>query len=117
MLRGLGGMQVTLRIADPSAGDTNSQLGLSAPTAAEVQIYPAVVRVITPAADGKRRIQATLSAKAVHPVAEQYGVEDVASWLLTAQALFYRGKLMRIETVISDRFGTADYLYHIMATE
>ncbi len=117
MVRALGGAQITLRIADPSAGDTNSQLGLTPPTCEDLQIYPAVVRTIAPAANGSKRIEVTLSAKAVKPLAQEHGVDDVPTWLLTAEGILFRGKLMCIDTVISDHLGGIDYLYHIMATE
>jgi hypothetical protein len=117
MVRALGGAQITLRIADASAGDTNSQLGLTPPTSEDLQISPALVRTIAPAANGSRRIEVTLSAKAVKPFADQYGVDDVPTWLLTAEGVLFRGQLMHIDTVISDHLGGMDYLYHIVATE
>ncbi|MGB8768420.1 MAG: hypothetical protein WCC92_02315 [Candidatus Korobacteraceae bacterium] len=117
MVRALGGAQITLRIADASAGDTNSQLGLTPPTSEDVQISPALVRTIAPSANGSKRIEVTLSAKAVKPLADQYGVDDVPTWLLTAEGVLFFGKLMRIDTVISDHLGGMDYLYHIVATE
>jgi len=117
MLHALGGAQITLRIADPSAGDTSSQLGIAPPMSEDIQIEPALVRTIAPSPNGARRIEVTLSAKAVKPIAEQYGVEDVPTWLLTAEGILYRGKLMSIDTVICDHLGGVDYLYHITATE
>lgn len=117
MVHALGGVQITLRIADPSAGDTNSQLGLTPPISEDVQISPALVRTIAPSTNGSRRIEVTLSAKAVKPIAEEHGVDDIPNWLLTAEGILFRGKLMHIETVISDHLGGMDYLYHIMATE
>jgi hypothetical protein len=117
MVRALGGSQITLRIADPSVGDTNSQLGLTPPTAEDIQISPALLRTVAPSADGSKRIEVTLSAKAVKPLADQYGVDDIPTWLLTAEGILFRGKLMHIDTVISDHLGGMDYLYHIMATE
>ncbi|MGB7556195.1 MAG: hypothetical protein WBM04_17640 [Candidatus Korobacteraceae bacterium] len=117
MVRALGGSQITLRIADPSTGDTNSQLGLTPPTSEDVQISPALVRTVAPSANGSKRIDVTLSAKAVKPLADQYGVDDIPTWLLTAEGVLFHGKLMHIDTVISDHLGGMDYLYHIMATE
>jgi hypothetical protein len=117
MVRALGGTQITLRIADPSAGDTNSQLGLTPPMSEDLQISPALVRTIAPAANGGRRIEITLSAKAVKPIAEEHGVDDIPTWLLTAEGVLFRDQLMHIETVISDHLGGMDYLYHITATE
>lgn len=89
MVRALGGAQITLRIADASAGDTNSQLGLTPPTSEDVQISPALVRTIAPSANGSKRIEVTLSAKAVKPLADQYGVDDVPTWLLTAEGVLF----------------------------
>ncbi len=117
MVRTLGGSQITLRLATPSAGDTNSQLGLTPPMSEDVQISPALVRTTAPAANGSKHIEVTLSAKAVKPIADQYGVDDIPTWLLTAEGVLFRGKLLHIETVISDHLGGVDYLYHIMATE
>jgi hypothetical protein len=117
MVRVLGGATITLRIADPSAGDTNSQLGLTPAASEDLKIYPAVVRTIAPSTNGSKRIEVTLSAKVVKPIAEQYGVDDVPTWLLTAEGIVFRGRLMRIDTVISDHLGGVDYLYHLMATE
>lgn len=117
MLRSWGATQITLRVADAARGDTSSQLGLTAPAAEDVQIYPAVVRCLNPVRDGTRRIQATFSGRAMAAAAEQFGVEDVASWLLLAQGILYRGKLMRIESVVSDHFGGSDYLYQVTARE
>lgn len=117
MVRALGGSQITLRIADPFTGDTNSQLGLTPPTSEDVQISSALVRTIAPSANGSKRIEVTISAKTVKPLADQYDVDDIATWLLTAEGVLFRGKLMHIDTVISDHLGGMDYLYHIMATE
>ena len=117
MVRALGGAQITLRIADASTGDTNSQLGLTPPMSEDLQISPAVVRTIAPAANGSKRIEVTLSAKAVKPIADEHGVDNIPTWLLTAEGILFRGKLMHIDTVISDPLGGMDYLCHITATE
>ena len=117
LLRTMGGEQITLRIADPSAGDTNSQLGITSPTASDVQIAPAIVEILPPAPDGTRRIQVLLGAKGVQPVADSYGVTDIPAWLLASQGLVYRGQLMPIKTVTSNCFGGGEYLYLLTATE
>ena len=116
-LRALGSEQITLRIADPSAGDNNSQLGITPPTASDVQIAPAVVEALPPAPDGTRRIQVLLGAKGVQPVADSYGVTDIAAWLLGSQGLVYRGQLMPIKSVTSNCFAGSEYLYLLIATE
>jgi hypothetical protein len=117
LLRSGGDTQVTVRISDPSTGDTNSQLGLEPPTAEDLQISPALVQAIEPTEDGKRRIKATVSATSLKAIAKLYGIEDIAAWLLVAQGVLYYGNLMRIDTVTVDHFLGADCLYHLTATE
>jgi hypothetical protein len=116
-LRALGGGQVTLRVSDPSTGDTNSQLGITPPTAEDIIIAPAAVQPLAAAADGTRRIEVLLSAKSLHAAAEPYGVTDISRWLLNSQGLVYRGQLMPIRSVISHSFADGEYLYLAIATE
>ncbi len=117
MLRAMGGIQITLRIADPSTGDSNSQLGITPPTSSDIQISPAVVRPVDPMPDGSQRIQVLLSAKALQPIADSYGVTDIPTWLLGSQGLVYHGQLMPIRSVASSSFAGCDYLYLLTATE
>jgi len=116
-LRAMGGGRITLRISDPSAGDTNSQLGITPPTAEDIQIAPAVVQSMPPAPDGTRRWQVMFSARGLRAAAEPYGVTDISSWLLTSQGVVYRGRLMPIRSVINNSFADGDYLYLVIATE
>ena len=117
LLRSGGDTQVTVRISNPSTGDTSSQLGLEPPSAADLQVSPALVKTLNPTEDGKRRIEAVISASALKAIARQYQVEDIAAWLLLAQGVLYYGHLMRIDTVTVDRFFGSDCLYHLTATE
>src|SRR5271167_2739465 len=116
-LRAMGGGRITLRISDPSAGDTNSQLGITPPTAEDIQIAPAVVQSMPPAPDGTRRWQVMFSARGLRAAAEPYGVTDISSWLLTSQGVVYRGRLTPIKSVINNSFADGDYLYLVIATE
>jgi hypothetical protein len=117
LLRSGGDTQVTVRISNPSTGDTNSQLGLEAPSAADLQISPALVKALEPTENGKRRIEAVVSAASLNTIAKNYGVEDLAAWLLLSQGVLYYGNLMRIDAVTVDRFLGHDCLYHLTATE
>jgi len=117
LLRSGNDTQVTIRISDPSTGDTGSQLGLETPTAEDLQISPALVTALPPAPDGNRRIEAVVSATSLKPIANQYGIEDIGAWLRTAQGIVYYDHLMRIDTVIVDKYLGADCLYHLTATE
>jgi hypothetical protein len=117
LLRGMGGGRVTLRVSDPSAGDTNSQLGIVPPTAEDIIIAPAIVEPMDPAPDGRRRWQVMLSARALRAAAEPYGVTDIAGWLTGSQGVVYRGRLMPITSVISSSFADGEYMYLAIATE
>ncbi len=116
MLRVLGGESITLRLADPSSGDTSSQLGLTPPTASDIEIAPAVVQVDA-AANGAQRVQVLLGHKALQAIADTYGVTDIPNWLMGSQGLVYRGKLVPIATVLSHQFAGGEYLYLLTATE
>ena len=117
LVRSLGHSQVTLRIANPSSGDTKSQIGLEAPTAGDVQISPAAVTVLEPTDDGRRRIEVVLSATSLLPIAKAYGVEDISGWLLNLEGVVHQEQLMRIAKVRVDKFLGAECLFHVTATE
>jgi hypothetical protein len=117
MVRMLGGAQVTLRIADPSSGDNRSQLGLEPPPFEDLQIFPAVLTGLDPAADGSKRIQVTLPASAIDPFAKSHNVVDIASWLLSAQGVLHHDQLMRIDSVVADHALGSVCLYRITARE
>ena len=117
ILRSLGGSQITLRLSDPSTGDTASQLGLEAPTAGDMQISPAAIKALDPAPNGSRRIEVLLSATALRTIARNYGVENVVPWLLSMQGVLHDGVIMRIATVTVDKFYGKECLYHLTATE
>jgi hypothetical protein len=104
-------------VADPSTGDTSSQLGLEPPPAEDLQIAPSVVTSLPPAEDGSKRIEVMLSATALDPIAKAHQVDDIATWLLTAEGVLYHDQLMHIDTVIVDRFFGSDCFYRITATE
>ena len=113
----LGATQITLRISDPSSGDTGSQLGLEPPPAEDIQISPAMVKALPPTDDGRRRFQASISATALRAITKNYGVEDIATWLLVAQGVLLHDRLWRIESVAVDQVGGSTCLYHLTATE
>jgi hypothetical protein len=117
LLRSFGTTQVTLRLANPFSGDTNSQLGLEAPASQDLQISPAAIRSLEPSADGRRRIEVILSITALLPIAKVYQVEDITAWLRTFEGVVRDGGLMRISKVAVDKFLGADCLFHLTATE
>lgn len=102
---------------DASSGDTGSQLGLEPPPSEDLPISPAIVRSLPPAENGSKRFEVMLSATVLRPMAKAHGVEDIATWLLTAQGLLHYDHLLHIDTVIVDHFLGSDCLYRIAATE
>jgi hypothetical protein len=117
VLRSMGGDRVTLRLSDASSGDTSSQLGLEPSTAEDLELSPAAVKALDPLADGRRRIEVTLSACSLKGVAKKYGVVDVPAWLLNMQGVLQCGTVMRIDSVKVDEFHGKHCLYHLTATE
>ncbi len=116
MLRVLGGDKITLRLADASTGDTDSQLGITSPTASDIEIAPAVVQVeATPS--GAQRVQVILGNKTLQPIVDSYGVTDIPGWFIHSQGLVYRGSLFPITSVLSQQFAGGEYLYLLTATE
>lgn len=117
ILRSMGGGQVTLRLSDASSGDTSSQLGLEPSPAEDLELSPAAVKCLDPTADGRRRIEVTLSACSLKTIAKNYGVVDIPAWLLTMQGVLQSGTVMRIDSVKVDEFQGKHCLYHLTATE
>jgi hypothetical protein len=117
MIRALGATQVSLRIAEPSSGDTNSQLGITTPTVEDVPLVPALVRVASAPHEVLTRYEVQLSQASVQQAAAMYHVEDVGSWLLTAVALVYGDKALHIDSVLVEQSAGAPYLYRVFASE
>lgn len=117
MMRSLGATQVSLRISEPSAGDTNAQLGLTTPTVEDVPLWPAVVLAVSAPHEPKVRYEVQLSASAVRQAVNTYSIVDVPDWLLTAVALVYGGKLLHIDSVVRQQYAGADCLYRVFASE
>jgi hypothetical protein len=117
LLRSLGATQITLRINDPSSGDTGSQIGLEPTPSEDLQIYPAMARALPPGTNGERRLEVVLSAVALKPIAKTYGVEDIVAWLRAAQGIVHYGQLMHIEEVGAEQYFGSDCLYRLTITE
>jgi hypothetical protein len=117
LLRSLGTTQITLRIADPSSGDTGSQLGLEPAHSEDIQISPALIRALPAAAGGERNFEVMLSASALKVIAGKYGVEDVVSWLRAAQGVLFHGQLLHIDSANADKYFGSDCLYRLTVTE
>ena len=77
-----------------------------------------MVDPVEPMPDGSQHIQVLLSAKALQPIADSYGVTNIPTWLLGSQGLVYR-RAVDADQVRgqSASFAGCDYLYLLMATE
>ena len=117
MVRALGATLVSLRIAAPSKGDTNSQLGITTPTVEDVPLSPALVRGASAAHEPAPRYEVVLSRVSLQQAIEMYKVTDVASWLLTSVAMVYEDKLLHVDTVAIERHAGSEYLYRVLATQ
>ena len=117
LLRSMGGSQATLRLSDPSSGDTACQLGLEAPAAEDLLLSPAAIKPLEPEADGRRRVEVIVSACSLRAIAKNYGVQDVPAWLLGMQGVLLHDTVMRIARISVDEFQGKECLYHLTATE
>ena len=117
LVRSLGATQVSLRVAEPSTGDTNSQLGLTPRTVEDVPLSPAVVVTASAAHEPRVRYEIRLSSSSVQQAVSMYRVEDVPDWLLTAVALVYGDKVLHIDSVLVDQYAATDCVYRIFASE
>lgn len=117
MMRALGATQVSLRIAEPSAGDTNAQLGITSPTVADIPLSPVVVLTASAPHEPRVRYEVRLSASSVQQAVSLYQVENVADWLITAVALVYGDKTLHIDSVLVDQYAGADCVYRVFASE
>ena len=117
MIRSLGASLVSLRIADPSSGDINNQLGITTPTVEDVPLSPAVVVAVSAAHESVARYEVRLSAASVQQAASMYQVTDMATWLLTAVGLVYADKVLHIDSVLVDQYAGAEYLYRVFVSE
>ncbi|HVO71738.1 MAG TPA: hypothetical protein VMT24_16930 [Aggregatilineaceae bacterium] len=117
MVCALGATEVSLRIAEPSSGDTSSQLGITIPMVEDVPLSPAIVMDITAPHEALPRYEVKLSTDSVQQAVSMYHVDDVGNWLLTALGLVYEDKVLHIDNVIVQKSAGADYLYRIFASE
>ncbi len=74
MMRSLGSTLVSLRIAEPSSGDINNQLGIATPTVEDVPLSPAVVVAVSAAHEPTTRYEVRLSAASVEQAMNTYQI-------------------------------------------
>ncbi len=117
LVRTLGGTQVSLRIAEPSSGDTNNQLGITTPTVEDVPLSPVLVRGVSATHDPNSRYEIILSRSSLCEAIKMYNVTDVGDWLVTSAGLVYGDTLLHVDQILIDRYAGSEYLYHVYASE
>ncbi len=83
----------------------------------DIPLSPAVVLAVSAAHEPAARYEVRLSYASVQQAASMYGIDDVASWLLTAAALVYGDKVLHIDSVVADEYASAKYLYRVFVSE
>lgn len=109
-LRVLGGTTIQLRLLAGTTGDAD--LGLAAPIVEDVTIGPAVTCRGT---DG--RTDVLVAASTLRDEADHRAAGSVEALINGALGVVVGGKFLRVESISSELFAGAAYLYRITATE
>jgi hypothetical protein len=119
MLQALGGDSVSMLFPLVSMpNDPSAQLGLADPGVEEVTFTPVVVRaLVTSAAGPRRRLEFLFSATAVAGELTSRNVASAEVLFDGALGLLYDNDLFHIESVTTEYFAGATYLYRVLAVE
>jgi hypothetical protein len=119
MLQALGGDAVSMLfplVTMPN--DPSAQLGLADPGVEEVVFSPVVVRTLAAQATGpRRRLEFLFSATAVAGELTSRNVASAELLFDGALGLIYDNDLFHIESVATEFFAGATYLYRVLAVE
>ena len=119
MLRSLGGDCISLVFA--AAGFTNdpsAQLGMVDPGVEEVQIRPVVAKSVPTAGTGPRvRREFLLPGSVVARVVVTRNAASAEAMFESALGVMHAGLLLHIESVTTEFFAGAAYLYRVAAVE
>jgi hypothetical protein len=119
MLQALGGDAVSMLfplVTMPN--DPSAQLGLADPGVEEVVFSPVVVRTLATSATGpRRRLEFLFSATAVAGELTSRNVASAEVLFDGALGLLYDNDLFHIESVTTEYFAGATYLYRVLAVE
>jgi hypothetical protein len=130
MLRTLGGQEVSVRFAAPTA--ITAEFGIAASTTTDVPIAPVVVRnagtsttsraamlsigAAPPSATngvGLNTLEFVFPATAVEPAAQQAGYSSASDWFGGALGLVFNDVLHPISSVATENFAGQAYLYRV----
>ena len=119
MLQALGGDSVSMLFPLVNMpNDPSAQLGLADPGVEEVTFAPVVVRaLVTSAAGPRRRLEFLFSATAVAGELTSRNVASAEVLFDGALGLLYDNDLFHIESVTTEYFAGATYLYRVLAVE
>jgi len=112
MLRALGGGEVVLRCpVAPAANETNRELGLEAPPSDDFAISPVLLRVV-----GAARYEFLFApASLVSYLADRR--QSAEAFFSALIGVLHQGRLLHVESMTTDTFAGAAYLYRVTATE
>lgn len=116
MLRALGGASVKLLFPASGFEGTGAELGIETTPVEELEMGP-VCRLAASSKDGHRRMEFMFPASLVGVHVEIRGMESAQEFFESALGIVQGSTLLRIESVASEKFGDAEYLYRVMTVE
>ena len=118
MVRAVGGSKVTVLFPLSIGGGTLSELGAAGQTAEQVIFCPAALRTLPPANnESKVRIEILLPAVAVNPVLDARSVATGKDLFEGALGVLHEGRLLRIQSVVTEYFAEAAYLFRLTVSD
>jgi len=112
LLRSLGDGRIVLRLPLPTAV-AGSDLGLGTPLVEDVELRPAMLRLVQSSEEGSARYEAAIAARAVEEEAQRRNFETPEGFLAAALGLVHGGKLLRIASAAPYAIGAKVYLYRL----
>jgi hypothetical protein len=114
LLRSLGDGKVTLRAVLPAAV-ANGDLGLAAPQTEEVELSPAMVRLVAAGEDGGARYEVAIAGSSLEEEAAKRNYESAGEFLASALGVVLGDRLLRIVNAAPHSCGGKVYLYRLEA--
>jgi hypothetical protein len=115
MLRALGGGEVVLRCpVAPAANETNRELGLEAPVSDDFVVSPVLVRGVARVSDPCARYEFLFPPQslAAYLADRRQTAEEFFSSLI---GVVHQGRLLHVESMATETFAGAAYLYRVIA--
>ncbi len=115
MLRALGGGEVLLRCPTaPAADETNRELGLEAPVSDDFAVSPVLVRVARISDPQSFEFLFAPASLTSYLADRRQTAEEFFSSLI---GVLHQGRLLHVESMTTDTFAGAAYLYRVTAVE